>query len=79
MKDAFNRAADICRTIGRGLDFTKGYGDIKLWKGINDAFTGYSALQLAFNVAAVGTAGVFTAPALFTGIGLAIAYSYGRR
>lgn len=79
MKDAFNRAADICRTIVDGLNFRKGYGDIRLWKGINDAFTGYSALQLAFNVSAAGAAGLVSAPALFTGIGLAIAYSYGRR
>jgi len=79
MKDTFNKVASVCQQIGRGLDFTKGYGNDKLWKGINDVWTGYNALQVAFAVAAVGPIGVVSVPALFTGLGLAIAYGYGSR
>lgn len=79
MRDAFNKVADVSRTIMRGLDFTTGYQQDKLWKGINDVWTGYNALQVVFGVAAVGAAGLVSVPTLFTGLGLAIAYGYGRR
>jgi hypothetical protein len=79
MRETFNKVADVCRTIARGLDFTKGPDVTRVWKGINDVWTGYNALQVAFGVAAVGTAGLVSAPTLFAGLGLAIAYTYGRQ
>ena len=75
----FNKVANVCKDIGNGLDFRSGYGPNRLWKGINDVWTGYNAVQLAFTVAAVGAGGLLSVPALFTGLGLAIAYGYGRR
>jgi hypothetical protein len=86
LKNIFNEVSyyaaktkDVVSDIGHGLNFTTGYGPQRLWKGINAAFTGYCGLQLAFGIAAVGAAAVISGPALFTGIGLAVAYGYGRR